>query len=203
MESKLAKIISIIFQPLLMPTYGFIVLFNINVYFTMMIPWSARWIILAIVFVSTFVLPLFFILVLYHRGVVGSLHLEKRKERILPLIITVVFYYMCYYLLKRLQISPIFYYFLIGTTFTLVISLIINFFWKISMHMMAAGGLLGVFLGLSFVLMINIPFILMGIILSAGLIGFARLKLRAHTPGQVYAGFLTGALIMFILFIFI
>ncbi len=203
METKIAKFISFLFQPLLIPTYGFIILLNINVFFSMVIPPVSRWMIIGMVFATTFVFPAIFLLVLYWRGFVKTLHMESREERVMPFIVTIVFYYLTYYLLKKLQISPVFYYFLIGTTLTAVISLLINFFWKISIHMVGIGGFLGAFLGLSIVLMLDIPFILMLIILVAGLVGFARLKLNAHTPAQVYAGFFAGTLIMFLMFLFV
>jgi len=38
-------------------------------------------------------------------------------------------------------------------------------------------------------------------ILVSGLIGFARLKLQAHTPAQIYAGFILGFFTIFVLFL--
>lgn len=202
-ETKLAKIISFLFQPLLIPTYGFIILLNINVFFSLIIPPISRWMIIGMVFATTFVFPAIFLLILYWRGAIKTLNMDSREERVLPFIVTIIFYYLTYYLLKKLQISPVFYYFLIGTTLTAVIALLVNFFWKISIHMIGIGGFLGAFLGLSIVLMLDIPFILMLIIFVAGLVGFARLKLHAHTPAQVYAGFIAGTLIMLILFLYV
>ncbi len=203
MDNKLAKIISLLFQPLLLPTYGFIVLFNLNAFFSLVIPSEAKWMILLIVFVSTFILPTLFVLILYNKGVVKSMYLRTKEDRVLPFIGTIVFYYLAYYLIKRLQISPIYYYFIIGTTFTVVVAMIINFFWKISIHMMAMGGMLGAFIGLSLVLMINLPILITIIIIASGLVGYARLKLNEHTPAQVYSGFAVGAVIMLGLFVFI
>jgi membrane-associated phospholipid phosphatase len=37
--------------------------------------------------------------------------------------------------------------------------------------------------------------------LVCGLVGFARLKLKAHTPAQVYAGFFAGFLLMLVIFL--
>jgi membrane-associated phospholipid phosphatase len=38
-------------------------------------------------------------------------------------------------------------------------------------------------------------------LLIAGLLGYARLKLEAHTPAQVYSGFAIGLISMFLLFV--
>ncbi len=203
METKFAKAISFIFHPLLITTYSFIILFSLHTFFSLVIPPLAKWMILGIVFVITFLFPALLILVLWKRGLISELNMNKREDRIIPFIMTAIFFSLAYYLLKQLHISPIYNYFMIGTTFSIIIALIINYFWKISIHMIAMGGMLGAFLALSFVLIINIPMLIILIIFISGLVGFARLKLNVHSPAQVYIGFLTGMTIMFLLFIFI
>ena len=69
--------------------------------------------------------------------------------------------------------------------------------------MISLGGMLGAFLGLSFVMMIDLTPLLLLIIFVSGLVGYARLQLNAHTPAQVYAGFVTGFFVMLGLFIFL
>jgi membrane-associated phospholipid phosphatase len=39
------------------------------------------------------------------------------------------------------------------------------------------------------------------LILIAGVVGYARLKLEAHSQSQVYLGFVTGFLTMFLIFV--
>lgn len=203
MENKLANALSFIFQPLLMPTFGFIVLFSMNTVFSLMVNPSAKWMIMGVVFLTTFLFPATMIFFLLKMGVITSLNLRSRQERVLPFLITGVFYYLVYYMLKQLQISPIYTYFMIGTTFIIVISMLINFFWKISIHMISLGGMLGAFLGLSFVMMIDLTPLLLLIIFVSGLVGYARLQLNAHTPAQVYTGFVSGFFVMLGLFIFL
>lgn len=203
METKFAKVISAIFQPLLIPTYGFIILFSLTAFFSLAINPSAKWMIMGIVFLTTFLFPALMILFLLRMGVITSLNLRNRQERVLPFLIAGTFYYLAYYMLKQLQISPVYNYFMIGTTFVIVVSMLINFFWKISIHMISLGGLLGAFLGLSFVMMIDMTPLLILIIFVSGMVGFSRLQLKAHTPAQVYSGFIAGLLVMLSLFIFL
>ena len=203
METKFAKVISVIFQPLLIPTYGFIILFSLTAFFSLAISPSAKWMIMGIVFLTTFLFPALMIIFLLRMGVISSLNLRNRQERVLPFLIAGTFYYLAYYMLKQLQISPIYNYFMIGTTLVIIVSMIINFFWKISIHMISLGGLLGAFLGLSFVMMIDMTLLLILIIFVSGLVGFSRLQLKAHTPPQVYSGFIAGLLVMLSLFIFL
>jgi membrane-associated phospholipid phosphatase len=203
MDNKLARAISIIFQPLLIPTYGFIILFSLNTFFSLLINPSAKWMILGVVFLTTFLFPAVMIFFMMKLGVISSLNLRERQERVLPFLITGIFYYLVYYMLKQLQISPIYNYFMIGTTLVVVVAMVINFFWKISIHMISLGGVLGLFLGLTFVMMIDLTPLLILIIFISGLVGYSRLQLGAHTPAQVYTGFLTGFVVMLGLYIFI
>lgn len=203
METKIAKILSLVFFPLLIPTYTLLIIFNINVYFSMIIPQLAKLQILGMVFLITFIFP-FFMMILFQRiGIIKSLYMKTKEERTLPYLMTIIFYYLASYLLKQLQISPIFYYFILGATFLIIITLIINFFWKISIHMIGIGGMLGTLMGLSFLWMIDIPFLIILLVLCSGITGYARLKLNAHNPAQIYSGFLLGTSFMLFLFLVI
>ncbi len=203
METKIAKILSLVFFPLLIPTYTLLIIFNINVYFSMIIPQLAKLQILGMIFLITFIFPLFMMILFQRIGIIKSLYMKTKEERTLPYLMTIIFYYLASYLLKQLQISPIFYYFILGATFLIIITLIINFFWKISIHMIGIGGMLGTLMGLSFLWMIDIPFLIILLVLCSGVTGFARLKLNAHNPAQIYSGFLLGTSFMLFLFLVI
>lgn len=200
MEEKLAKIFSIIFQPLLVPTISLFLLFNLNNYIALIIPVSARQIILGMVFIITFILPVLMVLILYKRGIVKSFNMEHREERIIPLFITGVFYFLAYHMIRQIQIDEIYQRLFLGSAFLVLIALAVSFIWKISMHMIGMGGMLGGFIGVSQALHIDLVLIIIAISLACGLTGFARLKLKAHSPMQVYIGFLTGLGLMIWIF---
>jgi len=101
---------------------------------------------------------------------------------------------MAYYLLKNVQISPIFQYFTFGATVLSMALFAINFFWKISAHMIAIGGITGMLLGLAFTGIVGNPYLVVISVFIAGIIGFARLQLNANTHAQVYSGFILGVL---------
>jgi len=122
--------------------------------------------------------------------------MESREERTLPYMVTTVFFYITYYFLKNLQISPVYSYFMAGATFLVIFVLVINLFWKISGHMISIGSVLGAIVGLSVLMQMNLNLIIIISILFAGLIAYSRLKLGAHTPTQVYAGYGLGILVM-------
>jgi membrane-associated phospholipid phosphatase len=88
---------------------------------------------------------------------------------------------------------------LYGALFTLLLGLIINLTYKISLHTLAWGATVASLAGISLKMMIDIPGIIISAVLLSGLVGFARLKLNAHNPSQVYLGWIAGVSIILIL----
>lgn len=201
MEEKIAKIISVVFHPMLIPSYTILILFNINNYISLLIPFSAKLLILGMVFITTFLFPILFIFIMKRKGIVKTLQMETREERIYPFAVTAIFYFLSYYMLKQLHISDIYYLFLLGATFLIIIALLITFYWKISAHMIGIGGMLGALIGISFRINVDFVFLIALIVLCSGIVGFARLKLNAHKPLQIYSGFLSGVIIMLLVFL--
>ena len=201
METKLAKIISYLFQPLLIPTFTLLILFSLNSYLSLMIPAQARKILLWIVFLTTFVFPLIFILILYKRGLIKSVNMGEKEERIFPLLITGIFYFLAYYVVRQTNLDVIYQRLFLGSTLLIGLALAVSFYWKISMHMIGVGGLLGALIGINLIGYVDLTFFILLSTFVSGLVGFARLKLKAHTPSQVYVGFLAGFLLMLGLFL--
>ena len=79
--------------------------------------------------------------------------------------------------------------------------MLVNIFWKISAHMVGIGGLLGIMITISSRLQINLHYLLIALVLIAGLVAFSRLKLNEHNSAQIYCGFLLGLVIQVVLFI--
>jgi len=200
-ETGIARAISLILHPMLLPTYALVILFNLQVYFTVAIPLNAKWMIAILVFIITGLLPILLTVLMAKLGIIRSLHMSAREERIWPFITTALLYYLAYYLLKQLDLSPVFVRFMLGAFLAVAAGLVVSFFWKISIHMIGMGGLVGAFTGLSLRLMIDMPLLIVILILLSGLTGFARLKLSAHHPLQVLAGFIAGFGVYILLFL--
>ena len=191
MLEKLAKIISYIFHPLLVPTVGFLVLFNSGTYLSYL-PFNIKAWITSIVFVCTFFIPLVFILFLRYQDIINNIQMKERKDRYIPIIITFFLFVFCFYLIRRIDIPSMFYSFMLGGLITLLITLFITLRFKISMHMVGLGGLMALIIFISFYLKVNLSFYLILGILLTGLTGTARLQLKAHTPVEIYIGFIMG-----------
>ena len=191
MLDKLSKIISHIFHPLLAPTVGFLVLFYSGTYLSYL-PFNIKAWITSIVFVCTFFIPLMFILFLRYQEIINNIQMKERKDRHLPVIITFFLFVFCFYLIRRLDIPGMFYSFMLGGLITLLITFFITVRFKISIHMLGFGGLVALIIFISFYLKVNLSFYLILVILFAGMTGTARLQLKAHTPVEVYSGFIMG-----------
>lgn len=199
--STTAQVISVIFHPLLIPTIGFLLLLNSGFYFALL-PWTVKKFILMVVFLSTCVLPALSILIL-SVSPKFDINMEKSTDRVLPMMISSIFYYIGYLILDRLPILPIFNLFLIASILVQTALIIVSLKWKISAHSAAIGGLIGGVSALSFRLHENLVLVLSLLIIAAGLVGTARLILNKHDSWQVYAGFLTGLLIIGLIVTFI
>jgi membrane-associated phospholipid phosphatase len=202
MEKQFARVLSGIFYPLFVPTYAFAILLTMPAYFSALMPPQAKWLVLGLVFLVTCILPTAFIIVMIKTGLVSTRYLSKREDRNLPYITSIICFYLAFYMLKQLQISPVYFYFMIGATFLNILVMAVNFFWKISSHMASVGALAGMTIGLSFFLGTFYFGLIALTLIMAGLTGFARLRLQAHTPAQIYSGFLLGFLTIMALFFY-
>lgn len=189
-----ARITSILFHPLLIPTIGFLLLFSSGFYFAV-IPWNLKRFILLVVFTSTCLIPLLSIGLLSASSKF-DLKMEKGTDRVLPFIFSSISFYMGYLILGRIQSFPVFQVFLIASILVQIALVIISLQWKISAHAAAIGGLAGGFFALSVRMQENPLLILIFLILISGMVCTSRLILQKHTNAQVYSGFLLGVLIM-------
>ncbi len=192
MSLRWAKIISFLFQPLLMPIYGTIILLNAGTWMSYTIFPALRNALYIVMFASTFLMPALTFILLLKRKEIHSLEMESRIERNIPYLSTLIFYIAGWYLLNKLPLPRVFGNIIMGASLAIFIAFLINLRWKISIHMIALGGTAGMLFAFAtlFNFQLSVPLILLLII--AGITGTARLMLNAHIPSQVYSGFLLG-----------
>jgi len=188
---KLTQLISIILHPMFMPL--------LSLHLTLLVLPSLAFtlsqnllLIYGILVFSTMILPLVSIFWLMRKGKVSSLEMSNHKERSLPLFKTVIWMSFGYYLLQNLLFyTPILKAELLGAIIIILIAAIVSKYWKISLHLLGIGGVVGVFIALQ-IIHGDFLYLLLFFILLSGLLGVARIKQKAHNYAQVYAGFLVG-----------
>jgi len=210
----LAQFFTVLFHPLLMMTYMLVILLLINPYQFGVYNIKEQWKLVFLVFLSTFALPSFALVLMRSLNMVDSLSLETRQERIGPYIITGTFYLWMFINFKQNQAIPhSLTVVTLGATIGLFLAFFFNNFTKISAHAVGVGGLVGMsiissnFFGFETFtfnswlfggLECSTNFVVMVAILLAGIVCTSRLLLRAHSQEQVYGGFAAGLLAMFI-----
>lgn len=212
-----ARLISLVLHPLLMLTYMLVLLLLLNPYLfgVHSISEQPAKILLWRVFLSSFFIPAIAVLMLRFTGLLRSLEMPNKEDRIGPYIITGMFYLWLFRnFLDNGQIPSVFVSFTLGATIALFLAFFINIFSKISIHAVGMGGLLGVtviamavFPAYNFlspvqadpqIWQLDMRVLLVVIIFLAGLAGSARLQLRAHEPMDLYGGYLVGFIAQFI-----
>jgi len=149
-------------------------------------------VVIAVVFINTFMFPAIAILLMRKLGFIDSLEMPDHKQRIIPMVATIIFYVWAYLAIKKINFPALMGTFMMGSLASLFIAFLINVFSKISLHMVGVSGVLAAMLFLVIVSPTNIGYYLIGIILLTGAIASARLYLGAHTAKEVYTGFLVG-----------
>ena len=202
----LSKVLSVVFQPLFLPIYAFLLYVIIDHHSTFLIRSEQASLqfnyILSIQILLAVIIPIGSLYVMYRSNIISSMSIPDRKERIPIFIITLFYYLLTYYFLRKIHVTNLeflgaFMSFLTGGIILTGLSLLITFFWKISIHAIGISGLSGAFLGffeLLFpiqnekeILVINILLLLL-----VGLVCSARLYLKAHSFLQIIAGITLG-----------
>ena len=199
-ETKIAKVVSILFHPIFVGLYGVLILFSLNSYLAHQLPVNAKLLFALLIFVLTCCLPMLFLLMLRSSGYISSYIIEDKKQRTVPYFVTLIFYLSTYFMLTKNDFPTVLSAFVFSASLVLLATLLINFIWKISAHMMAMGALVASVYAMGLRFDVNILFFLALSVLIAGVVGFARLALKAHTPTQVYIGFVLGFLIQLLCF---
>ncbi len=188
---SIAHVISTIFQPLLMPAYGVMLLF-LYTYFGVIYS-HQFWLIITPILLFSFVIPATLIYLLYRLKIISDLSLKIRKERFYPYFITLLSYSIMMVYYHRMRMPTWFVMMIAGSIAIMIIAIFITLKWKISAHMFGIGGLTGGAMSVSYFVEHSNPYLMfMGLFILAGLIGTSRLILRRHTLSQVVAGFLLG-----------
>jgi len=137
-----SQILSYIFHPIFVILYSLILIFVCNPYiFTIEDP-KDKVVIIILITMLTVGFPLLAIFLIHFLGLNRDLNMDSRQERIVPLIITAMFYLWLFVNIKNNTYVPLlFTSFVLGATISIFISFFINNFSKISLHTVGMGGL--------------------------------------------------------------
>lgn len=200
----LGKIVSYVFHPLFIPTYVFFFLMTQVPYeFAGITNWQLKMRLFGLFWLTAF-FPAFAVFLLWRLKFSESIFLKTQKERIIPFVITMFFYWWMYYLSRNFTDQPIVLkFFFMGIFIATSVGLVFNNFMKISLHAMAAGGAAAAIILFSYYYQTPFGVFISIALLLTGIICTSRLLVSDHTEKEIYFGLLVGAGCQWVSYIFV
>lgn len=139
---------------------------------------------------NTIFFPAVTVLLLKGLGFIKSIQLKTRRERIIPYVATNIFYFWVFLVFKNDPVAPdIATSFLLGIFVASSLALVLNSFFKISMHALGMGAFCGILLVTIFNQAPYGAFLpLMIVILLTGVVATSRLIVGSHKPVDIVSG---------------
>ena len=194
-----AHLFSYVFHPLFIPVYvTWFIAFVHPAYFSGFNPQQKTWIIIRVAYLMVF-FPFITVLISKGLGFSKSIFLKTQRERIIPYILTQIFFFWAYLVFRNQpEIPKILTAFTFGVFLSSSAALLANIRMKISMHAIGMGGLLGIFLVIMSqnTMLMTWPIALA--LLITGLVCTSRMIVSDHTSKEIYAGLFLGLACQFI-----
>jgi hypothetical protein len=190
MSRWLAHTLSIVFHPLLVPSYLTYGLLYYGPGGLLAVPAEGKPLLLGLVTSCTLGLPALGTYALVRAGRATSLLLTGRGERHGPLLLALAGFALAARLLWGVE--PVMGLALALQAVAVGLTWLITRHWLISAHGVGMGGTIGLMLLLGRLAPGSSTWPLAGALVVAGAVGAARLELEAHTEAQVWAGLALG-----------
>ncbi len=187
-------IVSFFFHPLFIPSYITAFLVYADPYAFAGLPDKGKIFKVVSVIFSTAFLPFFSVALMKQLGFIKSIFLRSQKDRIIPYITCMVFYFWIWYVSKNLHDHPSLVAMLLAVFLSCIVGMMANIYYKISMHGIAAGALFVFFIWLAFNSTMPFGTYLSIAIFITGLVCTARFIVSDHNAFEIYSGLLAGAL---------
>lgn len=195
---KISQILSSVFSPILVPTYGITLAYFLTI--LSLLPMSVYFVTLTVTVMLTCVIPAAAIYAMYRMGMVSDPGLNNRTERTASYILVILCYLGCAFVLWRAGAPTWLNMFFVGGAIAGVVSTVVNFWWKISAHAAAMGGLVGLLFSIAHThyAVVSLNWWISGAILATGAVMTARVYLGRHTLLQVLCGAANGFLSVYL-----
>ena len=190
---RVASLISYLFHPIFIPTYLFLFLmWQFPYEFAGITDWQLKMRLFGVFWLTAF-FPAFAVFLLWRLGFSNSIYLRTQKERIVPYVISMFFYWWMYYLSRNFQDQPIVLkFFFMGIFLATVFGLILNNYFKISLHGMGVGGGAAAIVLIAFHYGVAMGGMISMAILLTGIVCTARFLVSDHTNKEIYTGLMVG-----------
>ena len=194
-----AYFFSYIFHPIFIPVYA--VWYLAFVHPSCFSGYSSheKWMVIIRVAYTMVFFPLLTVWLLKRLGFIESIFLRTQKDRIIPYIASGIFYFWVYLVFRNQpQIPKILTAFTFGVFLSSSAALLANIYFKISMHAIGMGGIVGLFLIILSQNTMLMTWPLSLAFLCTGLVCTSRFIVSNHTQKEIYTGLLLGIVCQFV-----
>lgn len=185
-----ARLVSVIFNLFLVPLLAFCLLFFCT--YLKIIPFLARIQVLSLVVCFTITIPFLAIYILQMVKGWTFKDFGKREYRPFLYFLTILSYVTCLITMYRLRLPRYMTGIIMASLLCMIICTLINYKWKISVHVASGGLMVGGLISYGVLFSFNPIYWLGWFILLSGVLGTARMILCRHTLLEVLIGFLVG-----------
>lgn len=199
MNRTVALGVSTLFHPVFVNLYGLVALIFLSPYLSLGLTPNAKFFYIAFIFVTAGIVPILAVLVMRLLGKVQSLLLDVQDERNIPYLITASVYLFDYYFLSRMHTPSLLRAYILACACIVVAVVIINHFYKISVHGASLGALTAILLTVAQSPLFDLRYLLLITFILTGITLSARLFMHAHTLSQVLSGWLLGCAVMYVI----
>lgn len=190
---RFSKFISYVFHPVFIPLIILFTLFNFTS--TLVISSSnnicVKSVYILFILVYT-ILPILTSLILFKLKIIRTFEMYDNKERLVPLMTNTIYIILGGLVSSScLNILPFVKLIFLSYFLITICALVISFFWKISLHMLAVGNMLAVFVSSNFLIEPNLILVFISLVFTL-IIAFSRFNEGAHTIPQLILGVVIG-----------
>ena len=195
------KFISTVLHPVVIPTLGVMLYF---IFISQSLDQRQQFLLLALVFGITYVIPVIALFLLKALGLVQSFQVKTIRERRLPILMMLVLFYVLGDILANTPTLRDLGFLFYGTSLGLFTTyLLFALRLKSSLHLLSMGSAIGFFLVMINMYSMSLLPVIMVLILLSGLVASSRLHLQAHSSKELLIGFSIGVLSQLVTFWFL
>lgn len=197
-KRRLCKVVSTLLHPFAIPSYIIgIILFGNSL--MAVVPTFLRLYFWGIAIIDTLFLPAALILAMSRLGIISGFSMEPRRNRLLSILATGLCYLLTMLIVRNIPMAFMVYHFFTAALICAAATLVIAWFWNISLHMVAAGGAVATLFLFTYSGVGPMLWITSAAILLSGILGSSRLRLGSNNLAQTGAGFAWGFAVMFLI----
>ena len=188
-----AKIISWVFHPIFIPVYVLIFLLQIQPHLFVGLSALKKTFTVIQFGVMYAFFPVVTALLLKALGFIESIYMKTQKDRIIPYVICMIYYFWVWYVIKNQSAYPQeLIEFSLAIFISSILGLMSNAYMKVSMHAMAMGVMAAFVLLLAMQDNLDSGVYISAAILLPGLVCTARLIVSDHSNKEIYIGLFLG-----------